>query len=180
MEDKTINELVDLANKNNVDAIYELGIRYWDEKDYDKALIYFRKAEQAGSIKAKYRIADSYYYGNGANQDYQKAFEIYKEIYEKTKGKYALMQLIAMYYFGRGVEQNYQKVIQYGEEFEKNNNDEYVAYYLGIIYFYGKDVEKNYKKAKMYFEKSIDDRYDDVYYHLGLIYKYGGYRSRKR
>ena len=48
MKNKKTNELETLANEGNVDAMYELGQRYLEEKEYDKSLFYFGKAEQGG------------------------------------------------------------------------------------------------------------------------------------
>ena len=132
-----------------------------------------------GDRDAKKHIADMYYFGQYLTKDYTKAFKIFKDLYEKENDKYSLIMLADMYYHGRGTEQNFKKARELGELFEKDGNDKNTAYFLGEIYYYGKDTEINYEKALYYFEKSLDERYDDAYFHLGQIYQNGGYGVEK-
>lgn len=143
MREKSIEELEKLGQQNNIEAIYELGQRY--------------------------------YKGLGVEQDYTKAFNIFKKLFNENNYENALRIIAGMYFYGKGVEVDYVKARECGKLYLEHHRDTYIEYYLGEIYFYGLEVEKDYKKAKDYFEKSIEEKYDDAYFYLGEIYKNGGY-----
>ena len=92
-------------------AYYSEGIVF--EKDYKKALEYFIKALDIdkNNASAQFNIGQAYYYGEGVQQDYQKAFAWYTKA---TKQDYTLaqIQLAEMYFSGKGANRDVAKAIE--------------------------------------------------------------------
>ena len=180
MKNKSIEELEKLIAENNAEAMYEMGIylsknENSTDEDYNKAVKYFKKAEELGYIKGKYGLARSYYYGIGVEQDYEKAYTMFYELmtqYNDPDAKYYIGQ---MYYYGELVKKDYKKAYEiFCELYEENKNDEYVKRHLGEMYYLGRGTDINYKKAREIAEdvlKNCEDTY--LSYDLGLIYFYG-------
>lgn len=106
---------------------------------------------------------------------------VHKDNYEE-----AAFHLGECYYLGRSVQQDYQKAFEY---FNRALNSDKVyssniynsKFYLGEMYLLGNGVNFDCQKAKEYFEDIINEKKDDVYYKLALIYlgKYGTYKVKK-
>lgn len=79
MNIENINELEELANNGNVQAIYELGKKFYNGNgvgiDYSKAKSYFEKASSANNTYATYYLGKMYFWGDGVEKDYNKANE---------------------------------------------------------------------------------------------------------
>lgn len=77
-------ENIKAAESGNVDAMYNLGIMYYDGKgvaeDYSKAKTWFEKAADKGKAEAMRELGDMYYFGDGVAEDNSKA----KYWYEKA------------------------------------------------------------------------------------------------
>ncbi len=88
--------------------------------------------------------------------------------------------LCYMYYYGKGIDTNYELARKYCEKVEQKNSkcSRNIFQFLGDIYFRGLGVEADYIKAKAYFEKALNDKYDDTYYKLALLYS-GNYGIEK-
>ena len=65
------------ADNASAELTYDIGEKYYNEKDYEKALEYFQKAAEAGNAKAMNNIGNLYYDGLGVEQDEAKAEEWY-------------------------------------------------------------------------------------------------------
>ena len=91
---------MELVEKGNVDAIYELAIRkhygYGMKKDYNEYFNLFKNAAEKGNINALYMKAYCYYNGLGTEQNYEKALEIFNNLIEKhndKNSKYMILNL---------------------------------------------------------------------------------------
>lgn len=116
MKNETIKNLEKLALNGNVEAIQELGIRYYRgldvEIDYQKAKGYFDRANSAGCKGSAYYLGMIYYNGNGVPVDHVKA----KEYFEKSDANsnvFSTYYLGKLYYWGDGVEKNEAKANEY-------------------------------------------------------------------
>lgn len=170
----------DLAEKNNnIDAKYYIGLMYLNgeyvEQNYGMAYNIFQELASINDYYAKMQIAEMNYYGLYVKQDYNKAMEIYLNLYEEKKDESILPILAEAYYYAKGVEQDYNKAREYAEMYLKEQSDTYLEFMLGEIFFYGRGIEINYKIATEHFEKSINEDSNESLYYLGEIYEKGGY-----
>lgn len=101
------------ALKNNPDSLFLLGYYYYsqaedslNDEDYHKASEYFKKAEKLGSTDASYLLGDTFYFGEGVVQDYQKAAQYYHNAGDQHAE--ALFSLGSLYMTGSGVTENSQ------------------------------------------------------------------------
>ena len=131
---KSEEMLLKLDERNLSRAANSLGYIYYSSRlgkpDYDKAYYYFSKAAANDITEAKYKLADMIRKGHGTKKDPDKAFPIYKELYEK--------QL---------------KSFQQGKYSCKLAD---VALRMGYCYENGEGVPKDLHKAKEYFEIAKD------------------------
>lgn len=70
--------LINLAEKGDERALYDLGRYYRDEKDYDNAIFYYTKSAEAGNVRAYFEL--------GAIEEKKKnpaaALALYKKAFE--------------------------------------------------------------------------------------------------
>ena len=78
---------------------YEIGRKFYNEKEYDKALEYFQLAAENGYVKAYSFIGDAYNLGKGVEQDSKKAYEYYK-LSIKNQDPTAYFELGKLFYKG--------------------------------------------------------------------------------
>ena len=57
---------------------YEIGLKFYNEKQYDKALLYYQLAADQGNSGAQNNLGIMYDYGYGVEKSYQKAVEYYQ------------------------------------------------------------------------------------------------------
>ena len=78
---KEFYKLEKIAGKNDAYAMYYLGEYYYNEKEYEDELKYYKKAADANYGPAYYKLASLYYNEekNGLSYDKSKAIEYYKK-----------------------------------------------------------------------------------------------------
>ncbi len=165
MNGKTIGELETLAANGNVDAIQELGLRYYKGIgvgiNYGKAKQCFEKAGQAGCKVSNYYLGLMYYNGKGMPTNHVKAKE-YFEKSDKDNNVFSTYYLGKIYYWGDGVEKNEEKANEYkakvlGKPFFANQK-------AGTKEFYSvQDIEAaslNYAKA---IEQKVKNDFKSLY-----------------
>lgn len=109
-EDKSIEELEELAKQNDDKAMYELGIRYCDgkgvEKDIEKSLKLLEQAVNLENTSSMIKLGTMYFLGKDVSQDYKKSRQLfsdakakYEELYQQNKDKYYLgnIEYVEMY-----------------------------------------------------------------------------------
>lgn len=130
-----------------------------------------KKLEEKKEVELLYEKANNFYYGEGVEKDYKKAFDIFKDLADNKEHLGAMEALCYMYYQGKGTDVDYELARKYCEKVEQKNGkcNRNIYQFLGEIYFEGLDVESDYIKAKAYFEKALNNNYDDTYYKLGLL-----------
>jgi len=141
---------------------YEIGRKFFDEKQYEKALEYYQLSADQGFAKAQNNLGNIY-----RKQSYQKALEYYQLAADQGFA-YAQYNLGNMYYYGYGVEQSYQKAIEY---FQLAADQGFVKaqHNLGYMYQYGYGVEKSYQKAVQYIQLAADQGDSDAQHNLDSL-----------
>lgn len=143
---------------NNPELYTNLALAYADKKDFENANKYINGAKNRfptnETVKSafskindmfadeKYQEAHKFY----ANQEYQKALNIYLTIYPPTKD--VLIAIAACY---KGLNNIDKSIEYYKKVYDMDKNDSDVAYHLGALY-----AEKdNWYSAKIYLQQSI-------------------------
>ena len=105
------------ASMNHADSINLLGVYHQEgivfQQDHKKALEYFSQAIDidANNASALFNIGQAYYYGEGVEQDYTKAF-VWLTKSASQDYSLAQIQLAEMYFSGKAVPKNVQKAIE--------------------------------------------------------------------
>ena len=132
------------AKKGDVFAQYKLGLYYFIDSEYIKALKWLNKAAQQKFVLAQYQLGSKLY----ALESYKESFKWFK-IANQNGYKTSMYLLGFMHYHGQGVPQNYKKAFQYFElAAQQGNSDAYFA--LGIMYDHGQGVPQDFEKAFEY------------------------------
>ena len=74
MKDKSINELIELANSNDISALCELASRFelgegGAEKDYKKSFEYYLRAAELGDAGAQFWVGYKYFHQQGTEKN---------------------------------------------------------------------------------------------------------------
>ena len=119
----------------------------------------------------------AYMNGDGVDQDYEKALQLFMEAFEAGSMK-AARYVGMVYEQGLGVEQDYEKAAEYYAK-GVEAGDLTSGYYLGLLFKQGLGVEQDYAKAAELFasvEASENKSATGVVaagYELGILYEQG-------
>ncbi len=120
------------AEKGNEHAQFNLGRMLYISGDYDEALNWLSRGMEREHSSSIVYLARAYEYGNGVEQNYEKA----RKLYEKAaalEDTDAQLQLAYWYRDGRGVNKDISKAIEM-LEFAKRNNDPRAWYEHACLY----------------------------------------------
>ena len=122
----------------------------WIIKPKSELFTLEQKAEE-GDVYALIKLGDLYYYGSEKFSlpcDSKRAYNIFKQAYEKYKSPRAAAKLGVFYFYGSdAVLQDYEKSIFYFQESVKGD-DNLGKYYLSVCYAKGKGTTKDENKSK--------------------------------
>ena len=151
--------------------IYLEGKKLFEEKNYDQAVEYLKKAAKLKNLDAMKLLADCYFYGRGIEQNLQQAFDYYRRSADlgnpESRNAFA-----DFYYNGYVVKQNYSRAFKYYEQAVKLGNITAMKN-LGNCYFYGRGIEQNYEKAVELYLKTVDNLDAEAMNNLGECYYNG-------
>ena len=117
--------------------------------DYDRALMWYRRAAEAGSKIGRFNVANFYFHGWGVARDLRTAFEMFSELYREGVAGTAFY--MGLYYEeGMIVEQDYEKAMEYFLE-GAGEEDMYCCNQLGVMYGRGLGVEKDTREAMKWY-----------------------------
>lgn len=118
-----------------------------------------------------YNLGNKYYFAEGADQDYYKAFQFFKIAADQGHVS-AQFNLGIMYKNGEGIQQDdkkafesYLKAAENGHAGAQNN--------LGIMYKNGEGVAQDSIKAVEWYTKSAENGNENGQYNLGVMYNDG-------
>lgn len=159
-------------NQLQSELFTNLGVFYYNNKEYDLARPCFEQAVQLNNSDALNYLG--IYYKNGINVDknYNLSFQYFQRSAEQNNPA-AYYNLGQAYYYGFGVEKNYSKAIEY---YELSVKQDYVEAIIQLAYCYlaGVGVEVNLKKAIEYYEYLEPKNNIKALFNLGIIYFNGG------
>jgi len=151
-------------------------------KDYANAVICHKgylKYDTSSPLAAAafHNLGDCYYYGNGIQQDYAKAFDCF--IKASNLNDYnAVYRVGEMYYSGKYVQQDYKKAFEYLDK-AASRNVARALYMIGMEYYKGGYYTKDWKQAANSFTSVLKDKHipdgirGDVCNKLSICYRYG-------
>lgn len=100
------------ALQGDVQSQNHLGVMYADQKNYDYASVWFRRAAAQGDAFGQYGLATLYKEGLGLPKDYTKAAQWYFKAAQQGDAK-AQYHLGTLYYSGAGVKKNVGKAVDW-------------------------------------------------------------------
>ena len=140
-----------ISNLEEHEKILNHALTYFNEKNYKKALQFFKCAEEVGSNKAIYYLGLCYHYGYGVDQSLLVAFETW--YFAANLGIPEAMYNIGMYYFDGNelIERNREKAFEW---FQKAADLGYyeALFKLSYYYRYGVHCKINIIKANELYE----------------------------
>jgi TPR repeat protein len=122
-----------------------------------------------GDTDAQYELGMHYCYGEGVEEDYEKAAYWWIKAAEQghVLAQYSLNEL---YYYGMGVEEDEEKSIYWLTK-AAEQGDADAQGDLGYFYYYGfRGLEQDYKKAVYWVKKAAEQGHADAQYALGNWY----------
>lgn len=100
---------------SNCVSANNLGMIYFDRKDYKKSYYYIRMAAEKNIPGAVNNLGSLYRYGYGVKQDHAKALSLFQRAAELGSSG-GLYNIASMYEKGEGVKQDDNKAIEYYEK----------------------------------------------------------------
>ena len=150
---------------------YEQAKKYYNNKEYDKAVPMFQRLAQGGDVYAQFVLGYCYEKGQGVPQDYTQAVYWYRKSAEQGNA-WAQYNLGNCYYIGDGVAKDYtQAVYWYRKSAEQGNA--WAQYILGFFYYNGQGVSRDYTQTVYWYRKAAEQGNAVAQFNLGNCYKYG-------
>lgn len=200
--------LKEAAEEGDLDALADLALAYGFggfgiEQDHVKYVELLEKGSNAGhalchtflarrkegevrqelgkkALASDNKLAHGFCYafGLGVEQDYRKAFELFKE--EAEKGVLlALFWLGTFYYEGRGTEKSDPAMSLMWLTKAAERGDVVAQYNVGMHYMNGEGVEKDPKAALVWFEKAARQGYAEGAFCAGLALRKNPHRTEE-
>ncbi|MDR2709289.1 MAG: sel1 repeat family protein [Elusimicrobiota bacterium] len=140
------------ADLGYAEAQYYLGEMYMSgqgvRQNSKLAIKWYQKAADQKYFEAQFALADFYY----NNQEFKKAFEIYKRLAEE--GNAGAQKILGdMYYSGIGVKQNFSSAFMWYEKASLQSLPE-ALFSLGIMYRDGIGVQQDVQKGRALIEEA--------------------------
>lgn len=191
----------ELANQNDENAMYVMGLNYLKNKNIEKGLDLIKRASELGSTNAMVELANFYINKKYGLDDLEKGKELYSNatkkgnaiaklnlgIILKNEGKYnSSIKMLS----DKDLSENAQALCLLGEIYENGLGVSYdlkkayeyyvkaselnskIAYFkLGYFYTNGIYVQKNINQAIKYYVKATELGLYQAFYNLGYIYK---------
>lgn len=129
MEEKSIEELMELIQDNNPEALYEISFRFYNgngvDKDDKKSFDYMLKSAQLGNVKAQFWVGYKYFHEEGTEfNDKDMIFWLNKATEQNNDMAQWLLGIIYLEGEENGVDikQNIELGMQLLEKSAKNGN----------------------------------------------------------
>jgi TPR repeat protein len=164
------------AANGDAESENTLGLMYRDgtnglQRDYAKAVRYFRLAAGQGDTNGASNLAVAYLFGHGVPKDVAQALHYFQLAAAKGNTS-AQAGLGFMYEFGDGVAVDTAQALQYYQR-SANGGNGYGQAGLGWLYETGTGVTSDYSTALQYFERSANQGNAFGENDAGTLYEFG-------
>ncbi len=131
--------------KNNpADHYFELGKKYYHEKEIQKAIQYFELSWEYGNDKAQYNLATIY----AQNKHYKKAFPLFLSLAKQNNPK--AQNMVGVFLLnGLGVQKDYKKALHWFEQAFFENNYTPAVCNLSFMFANGYGASFNFGRASI-------------------------------
>lgn len=150
-----------IINENDGKSLYQLGEKYFAAEDYKKAVIYFKKAADLGSIKGQKALGDMYQNGWKEKLNYKESPDWYRKAaitwYKKAakQGDIDAQTILgSIYKRGWGVRQDFKQAVSWYQKAAQAGH-EFAQYNLGYLYQNGLGVKQSFAQALKWYLKSM-------------------------
>lgn len=145
-EDKQSNNA-----KRILDSDVELGLKYYNgngvERDYKKAVYFFKLAADRKNKDGLYWLAECYMDGKGVSENHYRAVQYYYEAALLGEG-YSQAKLGICYFLGDGIDKKPSEAFKWLRESIMYNGNYFMAgYHLALCYINGIGTEIDEKKG---------------------------------
>lgn len=152
--------------------MYDKANRYYRNKEYGEAAVWYQRGANKGDLKAMDMLGDCYYFGRGLAQDKETAKMWYKKA---AKAGYAQAMFdLGFAYFKEG--RYHEAVDWYGEASSKGHVEAHR--HLGICYLLGEGTTCNPEFAFGLFKYAANNGNTDAMYNLANCFEKGEGVSR--
>ncbi len=164
-----------LVKANHSEAMCFVGESYYYgnyvDKDYNNALLHFKKGVALNNGRCAYWIGKMYYEGVGVPIDKKKAFRYFKTGTDLAD-TYSANYLGYMYECGEEVKQDKFTALKLFK-FAADNGYSVAYCNVGMYYEGGIGTDINFKKAHYYYSLGLQANEPRAYYCMGKMYHYG-------
>ena len=150
-------------------AQYNIGITYYDKRDYVQAMEWFERAAANGNTNAQTLIGHMYVNGLGVKPDYAKAIEWYEKAAVNDNAT-SQNNIDDKHY--EEIEQDYAKVLEWYEK-ASASGDSYAQNNIGNMYEEGLYVKQDYTKAMEWYKKAASQGNSEAQKNIGYMYMNG-------
>jgi TPR repeat protein len=177
---RQIKRWLDLAEKGDAEAQYELGLCYGAgdgiQQDFCKAVEWYEKAARQGHAYAQTELGYMYEAGEGVGQNYAMAMRLYRLAARQGDEK-AQFNIGVLYDYGRGVKKSEALAVRWYRRAALNGNA-FAMCNLGTSLNQGRGVRKNIDEAVKWYRKAARLGDSVAQYNLAMTY-YDGIAVRK-
>lgn len=183
MDDVSIDDLIDMAERGDIESAYLAGKYYLSWFHFDKdpdipnALLWLNKAVSGGHAKAHTCLASLYIHGDGVDRDFQKGIELLFIAADMgcSRGQYNLAKLLH-YGFPESRDVLFQKDLHlafsmYLKSALQGDKDSQFA--LGKMYAAGEGCKADIDMAEAWFMKCAENHDVDMQYYIALMFADG-------
>jgi TPR repeat protein len=163
--------IINKVYEHNTQKYYATGEKYFEEKNYEEAVKWYRKSAEREYALAQGKLGLMYVNGYGVTQDYEEALKWYRKSAEQGNADAQYILGIA-YQNGYGVTQDYEEAVNWYRKSAEQGNA-YGQCNLGSMYANGNGVTQDYEEAVKWYRKSAEQGDANAQYNLGNMYYYG-------
>jgi antitoxin component YwqK of YwqJK toxin-antitoxin module len=160
---KGLEALKALAEKGDAKAQNKLGEKYYYgrgvEKDYKKAINWYRKAAEQGNDSGQTMTGVMYRRGWGVEEDDEEAVKWFRKAAEQGHA-WGQDNLGDMYDEGEGVEEDDERAVFWYRK-AAAQGWQWAQYNLGMMYMKGEGVEKNIRQAYLWYSLAAEQDDED-------------------
>ncbi len=163
-----IDGIKEILLSASVNTPQDKGEDAFNEKDYEQALTWYRKAADQGNASAQVSIGYMYALGHGVPQDYEQALAWYRKAADQGSAL-AQSSIGTMYDRGHGVPQDYEQALAWYRK-AADQGSALAQSSIGTMYVRGQGVPQDYEQALVWYRKAADQGLYDAQNAIGLMY----------